>query len=255
MQSDEERNYHIFYRICAGSPDSLRQQLKLASPDQFNVRIFDYFPRVHCQCCNSSRSCALCSVCILFIFIFVVQFVEISYIFHITTINGSTTFETFPYSVCVPKWNLALPQVAFISMHVIYQSRPNLECYKPVVLVVRSQFAVLFMPAVNAVCGCCWCLRHFIQYLNRGCTQFFCTKDGEKSLNKNRVSRQVRSAATLTFFRISLLSSKCELLMMLFKCYNEFVWNNMNKICQGLFPQCIDLYFIIFLHAGIFVEP
>lgn len=35
-QNDDERNYHIFYRMCAGAPASLRQQLKLGSPDHFN---------------------------------------------------------------------------------------------------------------------------------------------------------------------------------------------------------------------------
>jgi len=35
-QSSEERNYHIFYRLCAGAPEQLRQSLKLGSPDQFN---------------------------------------------------------------------------------------------------------------------------------------------------------------------------------------------------------------------------
>ncbi|XP_043204148.1 unconventional myosin-VI-like isoform X1 [Amphibalanus amphitrite] len=34
-QSREERNYHIFYQICAGAPDSLRKQLRLSSPDHF----------------------------------------------------------------------------------------------------------------------------------------------------------------------------------------------------------------------------
>jgi len=32
-----------------------------------------------------------------------------------------------------------------------------------------------------------WCS----QYLNRGCTQFFCPKNKETSLNKNRLSKQV----------------------------------------------------------------
>ncbi|KAK2154661.1 hypothetical protein LSH36_261g02057 [Paralvinella palmiformis] len=35
VQGPEERNYHIFYRMCAGAPDQVRQQLKLGSPDQF----------------------------------------------------------------------------------------------------------------------------------------------------------------------------------------------------------------------------
>ncbi|KAH9508973.1 Unconventional myosin-VI [Bulinus truncatus] len=36
-QSSEERNYHIFYRLCAGAPDELRQKLKLGAPDQVSV--------------------------------------------------------------------------------------------------------------------------------------------------------------------------------------------------------------------------
>ena len=37
VQSPKERNYHIFYRMCAGIPDNLRQQLKLGPPDMFHV--------------------------------------------------------------------------------------------------------------------------------------------------------------------------------------------------------------------------
>ena len=37
-QGREERNYHIFYQLCAGAPDSLRKQLRLSSPDNFQVR-------------------------------------------------------------------------------------------------------------------------------------------------------------------------------------------------------------------------
>ncbi|XP_071324130.1 unconventional myosin-VI isoform X1 [Trachinotus anak] len=34
-QSQEERNYHIFYRLCAGAPEEIRQKFHLSSPDTF----------------------------------------------------------------------------------------------------------------------------------------------------------------------------------------------------------------------------
>ncbi|ELT99775.1 hypothetical protein CAPTEDRAFT_154601 [Capitella teleta] len=36
VQGPTERNYHIFYRMCAGAPADLRQKLKLGPPDQFH---------------------------------------------------------------------------------------------------------------------------------------------------------------------------------------------------------------------------
>ncbi|RXM98076.1 Unconventional myosin-VI [Acipenser ruthenus] len=37
MQSKEERNYHIFYRLCAGASEDIRQKFHLSSPESFRV--------------------------------------------------------------------------------------------------------------------------------------------------------------------------------------------------------------------------
>ncbi len=37
VQSKEERNYHIFYRLCAGAPEELRNSLLISTPDNFHV--------------------------------------------------------------------------------------------------------------------------------------------------------------------------------------------------------------------------
>ena len=53
-QGREERNYHIFYRMCAGAPDKLREQLRLGSPDTFHVSYC--IVRMSCLS-NSSNQC------------------------------------------------------------------------------------------------------------------------------------------------------------------------------------------------------
>lgn len=41
-QSPEERNYHVFYLLCAGSPDHLRTKLNLSKPDDFHVSTYTF---------------------------------------------------------------------------------------------------------------------------------------------------------------------------------------------------------------------
>lgn len=42
-QSPEERNYHVFYMLCAGATQQLRDKLSLGKPDDYRVRIAIHF--------------------------------------------------------------------------------------------------------------------------------------------------------------------------------------------------------------------
>lgn len=35
VQGEQERNYHIFYQLCAGSSPDIQKQLRLLPPDQY----------------------------------------------------------------------------------------------------------------------------------------------------------------------------------------------------------------------------
>ena len=47
VQSEGERNYHIFFRMCAGAPADLYAALRLLPPDKFHVRLLSSSSLMH----------------------------------------------------------------------------------------------------------------------------------------------------------------------------------------------------------------
>lgn len=45
-QSQDERNYHVFYMLCAGAPQQLKDKLGLGKPDDYRVIFCTYLNRM-----------------------------------------------------------------------------------------------------------------------------------------------------------------------------------------------------------------
>lgn len=53
-QSQDERNYHVFYMLCAGAPQALKEKLGLGKPDDFRVN--NSIQQMHFACSNDGSN-------------------------------------------------------------------------------------------------------------------------------------------------------------------------------------------------------